>query len=197
MKLRRFHQGRPVDVLASAPHGPTHAIAHAVPEVFFMGQTPEPIAYVRGDATAPQGEEPKIIAHICNDIGGWGKGFVMALSKRWPQPEQAYRDWHRERGTNDFGLGAVQLVPVEEDLWVANMVGQRDVRTIDGVPPIRYEAVDRCLAALAQAAAQRDASVHMPRIGCGLAGGSWDQIEPLIEKQLIQQGISVTVYDFE
>ncbi|MEV6001124.1 Appr-1-p processing protein, partial [Streptomyces griseomycini] len=25
----------------------------------------------------------KVIAHVCNDIGGWGKGFVLAVSRRW------------------------------------------------------------------------------------------------------------------
>ena len=38
-------------------------------------------------------------------------------------------------------------------------------------------------------------SVHMPRIGCGLAGGTWERIEPLIVKVLCERGIPVTVYD--
>lgn len=37
----------------------------------------------------------------------------------------------------------------------------------------------------------------MPRIGCGLAGGTWDRIEPLIAHRLVEQGIPVTVYDLE
>ena len=45
------------------------------------------IRYVIGDATAPEGEGPKVIVHVCNDIGGWGRGFVVALSKRWDKPE--------------------------------------------------------------------------------------------------------------
>ncbi|MFJ6385555.1 hypothetical protein ACIQI7_36810, partial [Kitasatospora sp. NPDC092039] len=49
------------------------------------------ITYVRGDATTPQGKGVKVIAHVCNDLGGWGKGFVLALSRRWPEPEAAYR----------------------------------------------------------------------------------------------------------
>ena len=48
------------------------------------------INYVIGDATAPQGEGNKIICHICNDVGGWGAGFVMALSKKWKQPVEEY-----------------------------------------------------------------------------------------------------------
>jgi hypothetical protein len=37
----------------------------------------------------------------------------------------------------------------------------------------------------------------MPRIGCGLAGGRWDRIEPLIVKALCARDIVATVYDFD
>ncbi|MFD9304395.1 macro domain-containing protein [Streptomyces sp. NPDC060048] len=150
---------------------------------------------IGGDATSPQAKGPKIIAHVCNDRGGWGKGFVLALSKRWTEPEAEYRAWYRGRGGNDFGLGAVRIVPVRPDTWVANMVGQHGMRTGSGGPPIRYEAVERCLAALAAHAVELGASVHMPRIGCGLGGGTWARVEPLILEQLCAKGIDVTVYD--
>ncbi|WP_406864044.1 macro domain-containing protein [Streptomyces sp. HUAS MG47] len=155
------------------------------------------ITYVRGDASAPQGKGVKIIAHVCNDLGGWGKGFVLAVSRRWPEPEAAFRRWHRERSGNDFGLGAAQFVQVGPYLWVANLVGQRGMRTgrSTGVP-VRYEAIDTALGALADKAAELGASVHMPRIGCGLAGGKWSRVEPLIEQRLVARGIPVTVYDF-
>jgi O-acetyl-ADP-ribose deacetylase (regulator of RNase III) len=78
------------------------------------------IVYVRGDATTPVGKGPKVIAHVCNDRGGWGKGFVLALSRRWPEPEAAYRRWYREHARNDFALGAVQLVQVGGRLCAMN-----------------------------------------------------------------------------
>ncbi|MET8597379.1 macro domain-containing protein [Streptomyces althioticus] len=153
------------------------------------------IRYVRGDATVPSVKGVKIIAHVCNDIGGWGKGFVLALSRRWPEPEAAYRAWHRDRATNDFGLGAVQLVQAERYVWVANMIGQRGVRTGSKGVPVRYEAIDTALDRLAGHALELGASVHMPRIGCGLAGGTWSRVEPLVENRLVGRGIPVTVYD--
>ncbi|WP_218034641.1 hypothetical protein [Acrocarpospora corrugata] len=54
------------------------------------------IHYLHGDATCPQAEGPKVIAHICHDQGGWGKGFVLAVSRRWPEPEAAYRRWYQD-----------------------------------------------------------------------------------------------------
>ncbi|MGR3868396.1 macro domain-containing protein [Streptomyces graminifolii] len=153
------------------------------------------INYVRGDATVPSVKGVKVIAHVCNDIGGWGKGFVLALSRRWPEPEKAYRAWHRGRAANDFGLGAVQLVQVERQVWVANMIGQRGIRTGSKGVPVRYDAIDTALTHLAERAAGLDASVHMPRIGCGLAGGKWSRVEPLIFERLVERGIAVSVYD--
>lgn len=61
---------------------------------------------------------------------------------------------------------------------------------------MRYEAIDAALGAVADRAAALDASVHMPRIGCGPAGGKWSRIEPLIEKRLTGRDLPVTVYDF-
>lgn len=80
-------------------------------------------------------------------------------------------------------------------MWVANLVGQRGVRTGSKGVPVRYEAIDTALGLLADKAAELGASVHMPRIGCGLAGGKWSRVEPLITERLVKPGIAVTVYD--
>lgn len=97
---------------------------------------------------------------------------------------------------NDFGLGSVQFVQVERYIWVANMIGQHGVRGGSRTPPIRYEAIAACLEKVAAKALEINASLHMPRIGCGLAGGKWDRIEPLIAKALCERDVPVTVYDF-
>jgi len=154
------------------------------------------IKYIKGDATQPVGEGNKIIVHVCNDVGGWGRGFVMAISARWKLPEQQYREWAKS-GEN-FALGEVQFVQVEPDLWVANLIGQRDVKKDkDGTPPVRYEAIRKGLATVGNYARQMNASVHMPRIGCGLAGGTWDKIESSITDNLTGAGVETVVYDFD
>jgi O-acetyl-ADP-ribose deacetylase (regulator of RNase III) len=154
------------------------------------------IRYLHGDATAPVADGMKVIAHVCNDVGGWGRGFVGALSRRWRTPENAYRAWYRDRANNDFRLGALQLVQVEPELWVANMIGQHGIRRSgSGRPPVRYDSIDAALNTLAGKAIEMRASVHMPRIGAGLAGGEWPEIEPLIVGRLVDRGVDVTVYD--
>lgn len=153
------------------------------------------ISYIKGDVTVPQAAGFKIISHICNDLGGWGRGFVVAVSKRWPEPERQYRAWHASR--NGFVLGAVQFVQVDKYLLVANMIAQHGMKHGSGGPPIRYDALDICLDKIGDKAAELKASVHMPRIGCGLAGGKWSMVEPLIKKNLCDRDLAVTVYDYE
>lgn len=129
------------------------------------------INYIKGDATAPKAIGNKIIVHICNDIGGWGKGFVLAISKKWTEPELQYREWFTSK--DKFELGSCQFVQVENDIWVENGLEK-----------------------VAQFAKEIKASVHMPRIGCGLAGGKWECIEAIVQKNLVSNEIDVTVYDF-
>lgn len=155
----------------------------------------KPINYTVGDATMPQIPGNKIIAHVCNDIGAWGRGFVLAISKLSPAPERAYRDWYQGRVENDFALGAVQFVRLSPELIVANMIGQHGIRITGDTPPIRYDAVEAALETVGQKALEREASVHLPRIGCGLAGGEWHKIEPLIKQQICAKDVAVFVYD--
>jgi O-acetyl-ADP-ribose deacetylase (regulator of RNase III) len=156
------------------------------------------IIYLNGDATHPKSSGPVIIVHICNDVGGWGAGFVLAISKRWSEPERRFRAWFKKENPADpeFGLGKVQIVDVEPGVMIANLIGQHGLKRSGSTAPIRYEAVEQGLREIAGVALKNGASIHMPRIGCGLAGGSWDKVEPLILKTLIAEGLGVTVYDF-
>lgn len=153
------------------------------------------IKYINGDATVPVGEGNKIIVHICNNFGKWGRGFVMAISNKWSEPRKEYRKWFKSK--NEFKLGKVQFVQVEDDIWIANLIGQHKLNEDNyGKPPIRYEAIKEGLNEVLLKAKELNASVHMPRIGCGLAGGKWKIVKGIIIESLIDKDISTTVYDF-
>lgn len=156
-----------------------------------------PITYIRGDATKPIGNGHKIVAHICNDAGLFGAGFALAVAKRWPIARDYYHNWFKSRA--GFFLGAVAVLIVEPDIRIAHMIAQHGVRSASNRVPIRYDALEQCLLELTvwstHNGAANSATVHMPRIGCGLAGSTWNRIEPLIAKTLCASDISVTVYD--
>jgi len=149
------------------------------------------ITYIQGDAMKPAKRGNVVIAHVCNDIGAWGRGFVLALSRRWPAAEQDYKHWHGSPpGYPPFKLGQVRCIEVEPNMWVANMIAQRGLRNARNPVPLQYDALKDCLHALVHVGAD---SVHMPRIGCGLAGGEWSKVERIIEDELC--GIPTYVYD--
>jgi O-acetyl-ADP-ribose deacetylase (regulator of RNase III) len=151
------------------------------------------IHYINGDATVPK-VKPAIIVHVCNNVGGWGAGFVLAISKKWISPEIAYRQLYQTKGLT---LGHVQFIGVETDIFIGNMIAQNNIRRKGDVASkvyIDYIALDRALKKVAEFAINNNLTVHMPRIGCGLAGGTWDKVESIIERQL--SNLDVYVYDF-
>ena len=151
--------------------------------------SPSKLTYLIGDATYPVGDGLKIIAHITNDANKWGAGFVLAISKRWSEPEAMYRSMTKRT------VGKVQLVQVESDIVVANMIAQYGVGTRpDGRPPISYGGVRLALNEVNQYARKNNATIHMPRIGCGLAGGDWNEMERIIKAVM---SVDVFVYDLK
>ena len=76
------------------------------------------------------------------------------------------------------------------------MIAQQGIKVKNGIPPIRYEWLEACFKQFHEHYPQpRLLSIHMPRIGCGLAGGKWELIESLIRKELVDRGYHVTVYE--
>lgn len=129
------------------------------------------LTYVVGDATRPITTGKSVLAHVCNDMGRWGRGFVISINKTFENiPCDNYREWYRQQYCS-LTLGDVQFVEIN-----ANMVAQRGVFTIRGVPPIRYDAFRTALCTVFSA----HSDVHMPRIGCGFAGGQWEYIEEIL-----------------
>lgn len=156
-----------------------------------------PLHYVFGNAVHPMGTGQKILVHVCNDIGAWGRGFVLPLAQRFPETARRYKAWASGEEQTPFALGQVQFVSVLSDLTVANLIGQHDIaRKGQNLmqPPVRYEAIREGLKHVRDEAHRLGASVHMPRIGAGLAGGDWPVIEFMINEELVQQGLDVTVY---
>ena len=155
---------------------------------------PLQIRHLFGNALAPRGDGPRIIAHIVNDgTPNWGgRGFAQAVGKRWERVQEDFRNWV-ESDRRHLSLGNVHWAHIEEELSIVHMIAQqgygRSVRS-----RIRYVALDSALQQLAKLALDQGASVHMPRIGTGQAMGSWELIQELIDERLVRQGIPVTVY---
>lgn len=152
------------------------------------------LKYIEGDATKPQAEGQKIIFHICNNIGAWGAGFVIAVSKKYPSARIAYKALSFNKSLT---LGYTQFVHVDEDVIIANMIAQDGIN--DGRNGwmgdlIDYESLDKCLEEVFKYAKDNGASLHAPKIGSGLAGGDWPTIERLLMGKVGNYGVDCTVY---
>lgn len=146
------------------------------------------LSYIEGDAIqlARVRTGRNILAHIVNDSGGWGRGFVVNLSRAFRSAEDAYRLWAAngiEAPTSwdvwpraIFELGETQFVRVSPNLVVANMCAQHGYGTPEDPIPVRYDAVEQCMQTVFYECAENNAVLHMPRIGTNLGGGTWPEI---------------------
>jgi hypothetical protein len=148
---------------------------------------------LRGNALDPRGTGPWIIAQIVNDkTPNWGAGFARAVRNRYPSVQKDFREW-ASMNPDNLSLGNTYVSVVSDDLYVANMIAQHGYGE-SAKPRIRYAALRNCLGQLKEIAAAKAASIHMPRIGTGHAGGNWSYISELIDEMLVRNGVAVTVY---
>jgi O-acetyl-ADP-ribose deacetylase (regulator of RNase III) len=151
------------------------------------------IKYVVGDATEPRGQRPHIIVQVMNDSSAtWGGGFSKALAIKFSAAQIDYRAWASD--PENKKLGRVHFYGDAAGVTLATIVAQRGIGASE-TARIRYPALHNGLQEVTKQALETSASVHMPRIGCGIAGGKWEVVSELVEQTLIASGVSVTVYD--
>lgn len=153
------------------------------------------IEYLSGDATAPRGQGRKIIAQVVNDrTPRWGAGFALAIARKYPEAQSEFIAW-AGLDRNNLKLGKCHVTPIGDGtVEVYHIVAQHGYGP-SKQPRIRYEALETGLAEVGAHALRVGATVHMPRIGCGEAGGTWGVVEELISEHLLHQHVRVTVYD--
>lgn len=155
------------------------------------------LEYKKGDVLNFDTDKPTVIIHIVNNMGGWGAGFVIALSNKWEEPEQAYLE-------SEHNLGDVGFVKIPQtNVVVANMCAQI-LGYVNGKPPIRYEALEECLNKVGEFITKENVFngdkgnyvIRCPKIGAGLAGGDWNIISKMLQDILVEKfGINTTVFE--
>ena len=152
---------------------------------------------------------PIMIAHVCNNQGAAGAGFVLPLAAKYPTAIAMYYNWYkrhmhlrhddvycRKFYEQAFGLGSIQIVAVDNHVYVANMVAQ----ILGGKRPLYYNHLVHCMDTIAEQALEvKDfpSNIICPQFGAGLAGGNWDFIEELINDCWVRVGLEVTVVRYK
>lgn len=127
-----------------------------------------------------------IIGHQCNCRGVMGSGVALAIKNRWPKAYDDYRTaYHRQELV--LGRAIHSYVDFEKPLVVSHLCGQN----LFGKKGLYtdYTALYKALEAMKnmqwayQNVYSRELQLYLPYgIGCGLAGGDWKIVEPMIEK---------------
>lgn len=147
---------------------------------------------VTGDAMLPRGSGPRIVAHVIPDTGTvWGgDGFASQLRKRFPA---AWSEFQLGTHGRAPALGTVVTGILTGEVEVAHMVAQRGIKSAD-THKLRYAALADCLKQVRHRAIELGASVHLPRVGTGHGGARWEVVRELLTEELVDHGVSTTVY---
>jgi hypothetical protein len=124
-----------------------------------------------------------IIAHLCNHVGAWGKGFVLAVNDLSMGPKIAYKAY-AQVCNQQCPLGVTQMIECQPDLWVANMIAQNglDKSAVANGVLVDYNALQECLKTVFRRAVVLKCNVHIPAgMGSGLAGGDKTLIIDMIK----------------
>jgi hypothetical protein len=165
------------------------------------------IKYIEGDLFAPiqasTANETIVIAHVVNDKGAWGAGFVVPLGRAYPKAKEDYHDWHDGKipslslpATDPlFNLGVTMFSEVQKHqtplVYVAHMMAQ----TLGGRRPLFYNHLARCMDSVAHfALGYSNPKIVSPMFGSDLAGGNWSFIEELITDCWLKRKLPVTIH---
>lgn len=139
----------------------------------------------------------KYIAHGVNCQNAMGSGVAKAIYTRYPEVKSAYHE-HCGLAFEVLGqdseelLGSVQPVETEDLKIVFNMFTQLNYGR-DGEKYVSYDAIYDCFSTLDLHLHKENKPVAIPKIGSGLAGGSWTAIEAIINSAT--PNLEIIVYE--
>lgn len=146
-----------------------------------------------GDVVQPYGSG--LILQVVNDVGAYGAGVSGAIGKRWGKVATEYKRL-AQCGSKEFSLGFVQFVYIDPDFEVANMVAQKGLRGKDNPHPLQIPHLIHCLQTVSRYAKENQHKrIHVPYgIGCGLAGGNWQEVEKILIDNIVNEGLELMTY---
>ena len=154
----------------------------------------EGMKLVHGNVLEPRAPGEKIICQLVNDQARtWGGGVARLTAQKYPKAQGSFSSWIASI-PKAARLGSVQFEQVGHSTTIASLVGQQGYGP-SSHPRIRYVALAECFEKVLAYASERSASVHMPRIGEGQSGGSWETVAEIVRTVLVNKGIPVTVYE--
>lgn len=132
-----------------------------------------------------------VIMHQANCFKTMGAGIAKSISKLYPAVDQADKDYP-DNAEDRLGKFSYAIV---NKITIANLYGQyhygRGKQT-------NYEALENSIDKfLIYAKTNKNidiTKIGVPKIGAGLAGGNWNLIEGILNRQSQKHGIDIYIY---
>lgn len=124
-----------------------------------------------------------ILCHQTNYVGVMGAGIAYAIKTKLLTDEQykVYQDYCQLYGSG--ALGTVQFIEFADGRYVANVFSQDDFYSRDKNTITDYTAMKMALVKVRDTAREHGLTVAIPGyMGCGIAGGNWDRVKPIIRQ---------------
>jgi O-acetyl-ADP-ribose deacetylase (regulator of RNase III) len=127
-----------------------------------------------------------VVVHGCNCFCTMGAGIAPHMAKAfgcddYPLEEEEHRGDINKLGCIEFGyheLPGKRIYPVNAYTQYGFGINHKNGSSI----PLDYEALTLCMRKVNYVFKGR--KIGLPAIGCGLAGGSWDIVSKIIQKEL-------------
>jgi len=133
------------------------------------------IKYIKNDLfLAPN----KLIAHGVNCQGAFGSGVAGIMAQKYPMVRNEYLHKYKNTG---WKLGEIQIIQAHDKI-IVNCATQYYYGYNNSKDEVyaNYWAIEQCMKKLAIYAQENDLIPAIPKIGAGLAGGSWIRISDII-----------------
>lgn len=130
------------------------------------------VSYKKGNLLE---DNAQLLVNPVNCYGVMGAGLALAFKNRWPNYYERYND---ECCRGRFGIGMVLIhhMPDDPERFILSFPTKRHYRHTS-----RLEDIVTGLNALTKLLTPLDpSSIAFPRLGCGLGGLNWKDVEPLL-----------------
>lgn len=142
----------------------------------------------------------QVIAHGCNCFCTMKRGLAPQMVKAFEvdQYEMEQEPWRgniNKLGQIEWKYSYTKLPPAKDD-WrfkVVNCYTQYHWSTPENPKPLDYEALTLCLRKMNMIF--KGQTIGLPQIGCNLAGGDWDIVKSIIQKELKDCQVTIVIYD--
>lgn len=143
------------------------------------------VKFVRGSILNPENSGLRFILSI-NNLAGDPKGNLMLplFDKKWPKIREESRGWYATK-TGAYKLGVINTTAVQSDVWAIHMLCQDKDLNVDS------NSLEKCLKEVCKMAKFERATVHVSSILTNYI----PELNDLLQKQLITQGVSVSFYE--